>query len=77
MWSGDHRLLAIQELVSTDSGPLTRVVVIDADRRAVVAASESREGFCKPTRFEDNVLVYQHWHYRRGERERRLTLNGA
>jgi hypothetical protein len=77
VWTDDYRLLAIQELVSFGSGPVTRVVAIDADRRTILAASESREGLCSPTRFEDDVLVYRHWQYRRGERERRLPLDDA
>lgn len=73
-WSGDRRLLAAQQFVSGLDGPRTRIVVIDADRRIELVATPAVDGLCKPVRFEDDVLVYSHWHHRRGERELRLPL---
>jgi hypothetical protein len=74
-WSGDRRLLAGQELVSWLDEPETRVIVIDADRRTQIAASRAHKGLCDPIRFEQDALVYRHWHHRGGERELRLPLS--
>jgi hypothetical protein len=73
-WSDDRRLLAGQQLVSWRDGPRTRVVVIDAERRIELAATPAVDGLCNPMRFEDDGLVYRHWHHRRGEQEFRLSL---
>jgi hypothetical protein len=75
IWSDGRRLLAGQQLVSWGKGPRTRVLVIDADRRAELAATPHAQGLCNPVRFEDDVLVYRLWHHERGERELRLTLD--
>jgi hypothetical protein len=74
LWSGDRRLLAFQSFVSGDDEPVTRVVVVDAGTRALVGASPAHRGLCDPVRFEDAELVYSHWHYRDGTRERALQL---
>jgi hypothetical protein len=74
VWSADGRLLAAQELVSGDDGPRTRVVVVDAERRVRVATSRATAGLSTPVRFENDELVYRHWHHRRGIRELRIAL---
>jgi hypothetical protein len=70
----DRRLLAAQQLVSELHGPRTRIVVFDTERRLELAASPAIDGLCDPVRFEDDNVVYRHWHHRRGERELRLRL---
>jgi hypothetical protein len=77
MWSGDRRLLAAQQFVSGLDGPRTRIVVIDVERRIELVSTPAVDGLCNPVRFEDDVLVYSHWHHRRGERELRLPLPSA
>src|SRR6185437_6541721 len=67
LWSDDSSLLAVQEVDYAVSYPGTRVVVINADLRTLVAASHSLEGLCIPLRFEDDAIVYRHWHHKRGE----------
>jgi hypothetical protein len=74
LWSEDERMLAGQELVSWKDGPQTRVIVIDAKRRELLAVSEARYGLCNPVRFEADGLTYRHWHHKEGERELRLDL---
>lgn len=74
VWSVDRGLLAGQELVSWLDRPKTRVVVIDTERRLEVAGSAGISGLCTPIRFEDDALVYRHWHHEHGERELRLPL---
>jgi hypothetical protein len=74
LWSDDERLLAGQELISWQDGPQTRVIVIDAKRRELVAASEAHYGLCNPVRFEADGLTYRHWHHNDGERELLLNL---
>ena len=73
-WSEDRRLLAAQQLFSWRKGPRTRLVVIDTEKRVELAATPPTQGLCEPIRFEDDVLVYRHWHHRRGELELRLPL---
>lgn len=74
LWSEDKRLLAGQELVSWRDGPQTRVIVIDAERRELLARSEAHYGLCNPIRFDGDGLSYRHWHHKEGERELRLDL---
>jgi hypothetical protein len=73
-WSDDRRLLAAQQFVSGGNGPRTRIVVIDTERRRQVAATAGVDGLCNPRCFEDDALVYSHWHHRHGEQELRLPL---
>lgn len=75
VWSNDCRCLAAQELIEWSDGPVTRVVVIDTERRTPVAASAPRKGIANPVRFEPESLVYRHWHHRDGEEELRLGLS--
>lgn len=77
MWSDDGRTLAAQELVSWWDGPQTRVIVIDAESRVLLGASEAHKGLCHPVRFETDVLIYRHWHHQDGERELRLDFFGT
>jgi hypothetical protein len=72
-WSDDRRLLAAQQFVTDMDGPRTRIVVIDTDRRIELVNTPAVNGLCKPVRFDDDVLVYLHWHHL-GERELRLQL---
>jgi hypothetical protein len=74
VWSDDGRYVAAQELESWLDGPRTRVIVIDAERRATIAASPARAGIGNPLRFEPGELVYHHWHHRRGDVELRLPI---
>jgi hypothetical protein len=74
IWSDDRRFLAAQQFVSGRSGPKTRIVVIDAERRTELVTTATVAGLCQPVRFEDGVLVYRHWHHERGEHELRITL---
>jgi hypothetical protein len=73
-WSNDRRLLAAQQFVSGLDGPRTRIVVFDAERRVELAATPAVDGLSDPIRFDDDVLVYRHWHHRRGEQELELPL---
>jgi hypothetical protein len=75
VWSDDGRFLAAQEVDHSIEYPGTRVIVVDADRRAVIAASPGRSGLSKPVRFDGGDLLYTHWHYRHGEQELRLDLS--
>lgn len=74
IWSDDGRTLAAQELVAWERGPQTRVVVIDAESRELLAASEALTGLCNPVRFETDALVYRHWHHIDEEEELRLSF---
>jgi hypothetical protein len=74
LWSDDERMLAGQELVSWWDGPRTRVVVIDAERRELLASSKAHYGLCNPAQFEADALIYRHWHHRQGQRALRLVL---
>ena len=74
LWSEDERLLAGQELLSSRNGPQTRVVVIDVERRELLATSEAHYGLCDPVRFDADGLIYRHWHHREGEQELRIDL---
>lgn len=76
-WSEDRRVLAAQQFVSGPDGPRTRIVVFDTERRSELAATTAVGGICNPVRFEHDVLIYNHWHHRRGERELRLSLRGV
>jgi hypothetical protein len=73
-WSDDRRFLAAQQLVSWGKGPRTRIVVIDVERRAELVTTADAAGLCQPVRFEDDTLVYRHWHHERGEHEVRVEL---
>jgi hypothetical protein len=74
LWSADGGMLAVQELVSWRDGPKTRVAVIDADQHALVAASRPANGLCTPVGFDDEALIYRHWHHTGGTSELRLAL---
>jgi hypothetical protein len=74
VWSRDGRFLAVQERDYSIPYPGTRVVVVDADRRTQVSASEPRDGLSTPIRFDGHTLIYRHWHHSRGEQELRLDF---
>ena len=74
VWSLDGRFLAVQERDYSIPYPGTRLVVVDADRRVEVGASEPRSGLSTPIRFDQYALVYRHWHHRHGEQELRLDF---
>jgi hypothetical protein len=60
LWSADRRLLAGQELLYWLDEPLTRVIVIDADQRARIAASRAHKGLCQPVRSNADALMCRH-----------------
>lgn len=68
IWSADGRYLAVAVLESWQEHPVTQVVVIDADRRAQVASSNTVAGLLTPEQFVGRSLRY---------RQKRLDLEGA
>lgn len=74
VWSVDGRFVAVQERDYSIPYPGTRVVVVDAERRVQVGASEPRHGLCTPVRFEGQALVYRHWQHAHGDKELRLEF---
>jgi hypothetical protein len=77
LWSDDGTRLAAQELVSLREPFSTRVVVFDTRERSTIASSSPRAGIADPLRFEQDVLVYRHWHHTAGEHELRLTIDAT
>jgi hypothetical protein len=73
-WSDDRRLLAVQHLVSWKQAPRTRIVVLNTEQQIEIAFTPPADGLSNPIRFEDDGLVYRHWHWRKGEQELRLPL---
>lgn len=67
LWSHDGRYLAATVLDHAISYPGTKVIVIDAETRAVAGSSEARSGLGSPVEFVGRSLEYRHWHHIDGD----------
>src|SRR6266568_3746911 len=67
VWSHDGRYLAATVLDRSITYPGTKVIVIDAETRAVVGSSEALSGLGSPLEFVGRSLSYRHWHHIDGD----------
>jgi hypothetical protein len=61
MWDSTSKFLALQEWLTTDyrKGPLTVLTIIDLDNRKFARISKADEGFIKPVKFQDNIIIFE------------------
>jgi hypothetical protein len=68
-WSGDSRYLATEEWLTTDyqAGPITRVLLIDLEKKQASTFREIEKGFAENFRFQENKFLYAKRYYDTGE----------
>jgi hypothetical protein len=61
LWSPEGNLFVVQEWLSTDygRGPVTRLLIVDADERREITIAETDRGFVVPVRFIGERLVVE------------------
>lgn len=60
LWSPDSRYLAVQEWTTLDPalGPLTALLLVDAEAEQEATLAHATQGFIVPQRFEGKLLIY-------------------
>ena len=60
-WHPESTFLALQEWLTIDyqKGPITALTLIDLEYRRIAKISVANNGFIKPIRFENNLVIFE------------------